>query len=69
MKQSSGELRREAAKACLRAELRHDLDLVGWAKRSVPTLLCPYRTVGGHGATRLCLPYGTAAGMCTGASQ
>ncbi|MDA9406706.1 hypothetical protein XH80_08185 [Bradyrhizobium sp. CCBAU 45384] len=38
IKQSSGDMSREEAKACLRLELLATGDaIVGWAKRSVPT--------------------------------
>jgi hypothetical protein len=35
----------------------HDGSCVGWAKRSVPTTAIAVRK-GGHGASRLCPPYG-----------
>ena len=44
----------------------HKPDLVGLAKRSVPTHLSPHLKGRGHGAMRLCPAYGIAAGMWTG---
>ncbi|MBB4261980.1 hypothetical protein GGD64_006033 [Bradyrhizobium sp. CIR3A] len=47
----------------------HKLDLVGWAKRSVPTPCRLWTEIVGTAQVLLCPPYGSAAGMCTGASQ
>ncbi|MGT2437935.1 hypothetical protein ACU4GH_21315 [Bradyrhizobium betae] len=38
-----------------------DHSIVGWAKRSVPTSFVEYWKDGGHGALRLCPPYGIKA--------
>src|SRR5215216_5915844 len=44
-------------------------EIVGWAKRSVPTIETAMRMDGGHGAVRLCPPYDAATCSVSSASS